>query len=180
MKDVKNIKKISAFAFGLILNWALHSYATEVKVPNRNKYLKANIISFAMDSKLNLVPRGGEITIENEALVLVIEKTGLTCLATNCKTSTITHQIYKAPIVEIYLDNCKNTHYKAYGNDALVNDQELFIEVVDYANSECPVFISDAPTEIILRTSLKSNYNASTEETFSEMVAEILIEKKNQ
>lgn len=162
-----------------MLSWALNSFAANDDELTNNSILKANIISFALDPKLSLLPRAGEVTIENEAIVLEIDKTGLTCLSTNCKTSNSVQQFYKAPIVEIYQDECRNIHYRAYGSDALVNDQEIFIEVVDYENSICPIFISDAPTQIILKTTYKNETGMGKTETFSEMMAEVLIEKKN-
>lgn len=160
----------------LVLSLILSSTARS-SVKENMTVLKSDIISFSMDPNLSIVPRDGQIMIEEDFVRLDIEKVGVSCMATNCKPTTAIKQTFEAPIVEIYQDECKNNHYKAFKSDALANDQEVYIEVIDYAKNICPIFISSSPTEIILKTTHRENDQSEKIETQSKMIAEVLTEK---
>jgi hypothetical protein len=154
------------------LPWTLNAFAED-----NVGILKSNIISFSLDPLLSIVPREGQILIEEDQVRLDIEKVGLGCMATNCHPVIAIKQTFAAPMVEIYQDECKNIHYKAFKSDALANDQEIYIEIIDYAKNICPVYISNSPTEVILKTTYTKGGENEKVETKSKMTAELLIEK---
>lgn len=166
------MKKSFAVLLSILLSWALNSFAED----NLN-VLKSDIISFSMDPHLSIAPIDGIIIVKEEHISIFINKIGLGCMAINCKQNIAVKQIFKASMAEIYQDECANNHYKAYESDALANDQDIYIEVIDYSKNICPIFISNWPTEIILKTIKGKNGSSEKFETKSKMKAELLIEK---
>jgi hypothetical protein len=167
-----SMKKSFIIVISLFLSWALNCFAV-----NNVGMLKSEIISFAMDPNLSIIPREGQVIIKEEGIRLEISKAGLSCLSTNCKPSISIDQIFEAPMVEIYQDECKNIHYEAYKSDALANDQDVYIEVIDYLKNICPIFISNSPTEISLKTTHVRDGEKEKYETQSKMMAGQLTEK---